>query len=147
MIANWIHIVIVHFAIIGTPWLAYRVIKHRKDPMDEKNWKMIFSASIIFGVITAIAYYTGPDTAEWTKQVLADYPQDHVENHALWGRIAFVIQTITGLMGIMGWASILQEEIPDLRISYLLLFLLTVNTLVLFYTAHLGGHIRRMDLF
>lgn len=146
MIANWIHIVIVHLAVIGTPLLAYRVFAHRKTAMDSKPWKHTFSGLIILSVITAIAYFTGPETADWTKQVLVSFPQDQVENHALWGRVAFVIQVITGLLGIMGWASILQEEKPDRKISIILMVLLIVNTLVILYTAHLGGLIRRMDL-
>lgn len=146
MIANWIHIVIVHLSVIGTPWLAYRIFNHKELSMDSKPWKDTFSATIILAAITAVAYFTGPETAEWTKQVLASFPQDQVEVHALWGRIAFVVQVITGLLGIMGWASILQEEIPDRRIRPLLLLLLIANTLIIFYTAHLGGLVRRMDL-
>ena len=146
MIANWIHIVIVHLAVIGTPYLAYRAVVYRQVPLDAQPWKNTYSGLIILTTITAIAYFTGPDTSEWVKQVLASFSQDQVEDHALWGRIAFVIQGIAGLLGIMGWASILQEEKPDRRIPGILIALLVVNTLVIFYTAHLGGMIRRMDL-
>ena len=146
MTANWIHIVIVHFSVIGTPWLWYQALKHRKEPMDAKPWKVTFSGLITLAVITGIAYFTGPETADWTKQVLASFPQDHVENHALWGRIAFVMQVLTGLIGITGWASILQEEKPAPFIPKLLIFLLFINTFVIMYTAHLGGLIRRLDL-
>ena len=146
MLANWIHIVIVHVAVIVTPWMAYRAFSHRKNPLDTQPWKNNFSGLIILAVITTVAYFTGPEASEWTKQILESFPQDQVEDHALWGRIAFVIQVITGLIGIMGWASILQEEKPDKRIPGLLILLLLVNTLVILYTAHLGGFIRRMDL-
>jgi hypothetical protein len=146
VIANWIHIIIVHLAVIGTPWLAYRVWAHRQTPMDARPWKGTFSGLIILAAIAGIAYFTGPETAEWTKQILASFPQDRVEDHAFWGRIAFVIQVVAGLIGIMAWSSILQEEQPDRRIPGLLLVLLIINTLVMLYTAHLGGMIRRMDL-
>ena len=146
MLANWIHVVIVHLAVIGTPWLAYRVLSHRKAPMDDKAWKGSFIGLIVLAVISSIAYFTGPEAADWTKEVLTSFPQDHVEDHALWGRIAFVIQGIAGLLGVMGWASILQEETPDRRIAGVVIALLITNTLVLLYTAHLGGFIRRMDL-
>ena len=114
--------------------------------MDAKPWKGTFSGLIFLAAITGIAYYTGPETADWTKEVLASYPQDQVEDHAFWGRVAMVIQVIAGLLGFMGWASILQEEKPDRRISIILIALLIINTLVILYTAHLGGMIRRMDL-
>lgn len=146
MIANWIHIVIVHVVVIGTPWLAYRVWAHKQKPMDSKPWKTTYSGLLILAIITGVAYFTGPETAEWAKQVLISFPQDQVEDHALWGRIAFVIQCITGLLGVMGWASILQDEKPHRIISRLLIVLLIINTMVIIYTAHLGGLIRRMDL-
>lgn len=146
MIANWIHVMVVHLAVIGTPWLAYRVLVHRKEALDSKQWKNTYSALLFLGAIAGIAYFTGPKAADWTKQVLATYPQDHVEDHALWGRIAFVIQGLTALIGIMGWASVLQEEKPDKRIPIILMVLLTINTLVMVYTAHLGGLVRRIDL-
>ena len=127
MIANWVHVMIVHLAVIATPWLVCRVLVQRKEPLDSKPWKGTYSALIILGVITAIAYFTGPQAADWTKQVLDPYPQDLVENHALWARVAFVIQVIAALIGVMGWASILQEEKPDKRISAIAMVLLLVK--------------------
>ena len=146
MIFNWVHVVIVHLAVIGTPWLLYRVVLSRKQNLDGPYWKNTFSGLIIVGILASTAFFTGPQAADWTKLILEPYPQDWVENHALWGRIAFVVQTITALLGIMGWASILQEEIPDKRIPTILLILLTANTFIMMYVAHLGGLIRRMDL-
>ena len=137
---------LVHVAIIATPWLTYRAIVHRRDPMDSRPWKVNFSALIVLAIITVIAYFTGPETADWVKGTLTDYPQDLVEDHALWGRIGMVIQGIAGILGIMGWASIAQEEIPDRRIATIVIALLVVNILVLIYTGHLGGQIRRPDL-
>lgn len=146
MIANWIHIAIVHFAVIGTFWLLYRVLKQKKTPLESKPWKETYSATILIGVLATIAYFSGPEAADYLKANVNSYPQDLVENHALWGRIAFVIQVITALIGIMGWASILQEEKPDSRIWIILIALLTANSLVMIYASHLGGQIRRLDL-
>ncbi|HBH06428.1 MAG TPA: hypothetical protein DDX92_07480 [Flavobacteriales bacterium] len=146
MLANWIHIVIVHVTVLGTPWLAYRTIIQRKLPLNSTSWKFNYSATILLGIVAAIAYFTGPESSDYIKQVLTDFPQDHVEDHAFWGRVGFVIQVIAGLVGIMGWASILQEEAPDRRTTVVLITLLIINTLILLYTAHLGGYIRRMDL-
>lgn len=146
MIANWIHVMIVHLVVIGTPWLLYRVLVQRKKSLDSKPWKNTYSLLIILGIIAGIAYFSGPIAADWTKLVLDSYPQNLVENHALWGRVASVVQVIAALIGIMGWASILQEEKPDKKIPIILIILLSINTLVMIYTAHLGGLIRRMDL-
>lgn len=146
MLANWIHIVIVHLAVIGVPYLLYRSIAQRKEALDSRAWKGIFSLLIILGGIAATAYFTGPRAADYTKEILNEYPQDLVENHGLWGRIGFVIQIIAALIGVMGWASILQEEKPDRRLPWVVMILMALNTLVLLYTAHLGGMIRRGDL-
>lgn len=146
MIANWIHIVIVHLAVIGSLWLLYRVINHRKKLLDSKAWKGNYSVSIVIGLIATVSYFTGPEAADHLKMVLDSYPQELIEDHALWGRVAFVIQVITALIGIMGWASILQEEIPDKRISPIMIILLIANAVVIIYTSHLGGQIRRLDL-
>lgn len=146
MIANWIHVMIVHFAIIGTPWLLYRVWIHRQISLESKSWKLNYTAVLVLGAIAAVAYFTGPEAADYAKVVVTDYDQDHVEDHALWGRVAFVIQGVAALVGVMAWASILQEEKPDKRIPAILLVLLSLNTLVLIYASHLGGLIRRMDL-
>ena len=137
---------VVHLAVIGAPWLLYRVFVFRKEELDGKQWKANYSGLLILGITAATAYFTGPEAADWIKQVLNSYPNDLVEDHALWGRGAFVIQVIAALVGIMGWASILQDEKPHKSIPLILLVLLGLNTLILIYTAHLGGMIRRLDL-
>jgi uncharacterized membrane protein len=146
MLANWIHIVIVHLAVIGTPWLLYRTWVHRKKPLAGNHWKGNYTGVLVLGIVASIAYYTGPQAADYTKQILDSYSQDLVEDHALWGRVAFVIQVVAALLGIMGWASILQEEKPYGKLPLLLGVLMLLNTVVIFYTAHLGGLIRRLDL-
>ncbi len=152
MLANWIHIVLVHLPVLATPLLAYAAIRNIRNmgntgqEMDSQPWKVTYTGIIVLTILTSIAYFTGPEAADWTKTVLNDYPQDHVEDHALWGRIAFVVQVLIGLLGIMCWASILQEEKPNTKIGWVMAILLVINTLIILYTAHLGGMIRRMDL-
>lgn len=146
MIANWIHIMIVHLAVIGSPWLFYRVIVYRKHPLDEKKWRANYIVLILLGFSSTLAYFTGPEAADWIKETLKDYSQDLVEDHALWGRVSFVLQVITAFIGIMGLASMLQEEKPYAKIPQILSVLLFINTGIILYTAHLGGLIRRLDL-
>lgn len=146
MWANWIHIMIVHLAVIGTPWLLYRSIAFRKHPLDGKKWRASYIALILLGISSSLAYFTGPDAADWIKANLPTYSQELVEDHALWGRASFVIQVISAFIGIMGLASMLQEEKPYAKIPVILMVLLAINTFLILYTAHLGGMIRRMDL-
>lgn len=146
MWANWIHIMIVHLAVIGTPYLLYRVIAFRKHPLDEKKWRANYIGLILLGISSALAYFTGPEAADWIKAILPSYSQELVEDHALWGRASFVILVIAAFIGIMGLASTLQDEKPYAQIPIILIVLLAINTILILYTAHLGGMIRRLDL-
>ena len=147
MSSAWIHIITVHLPVIGIPLLLYFVVRSQKKETSDKIWKQIYSFLILLAIITTISYFTGPTTADWLKNHLEEYPQNIVENHALWGRVAFTVQFILGVLGIMGWSSILQEEQPSRKLHFMILILLILNTVVIIYTAHLGGMIRRPDLF
>lgn len=145
MLANWFHISIVHLAVLGIPFLTYCVFSQRKLPLNAKSWRYTYIGLILLAIITTVAYITGPQTADYVKEVVENYPQTQVEDHALWGRIVLILQVIAGLIGIMGLASVLQDEKPERIIFTLLAILLTANTLIVLYTAHLGGYIRRLD--
>lgn len=145
MYSAYIHLVSVHISVLGTPLLLIWVISNLK--MQSNNqWKWIYSTGILLAILTSLSYFTGPATADWVKILLSTYPQNLVENHALWGRFGFIVQILIGLMGIMALANALQDEKPYKSIAYILLFLLIINTFILVYTAHLGGLIRRPDL-
>jgi hypothetical protein len=88
-------------------------------------------SAIAMAIITSISYFTGPATAEHVKIVLQNYPQDLVESHALWGRIAFIVQIFAGLIGIMGLSSYLQEEKPSPKIAvWILVMILLCHTCI-----------------
>lgn len=145
MYAAYLHLVSVHIPVLGTPLLLIWVISNLKM-QSIVRWKWIYSMSILLAVLTSLSYFTGPATADWVKMHLATYPQNTIENHALWGRFGFIFQIFIGLIGVMALSNAIQDEKPYKSIPYLLVFLLIINTFVLVYTAHLGGLIRRIDL-
>jgi len=98
------------------------------------------------GIIVSVSYFSGPSTADWVKNHYGLYNQNLVENHALWGRIVFIIQIFISLLGVMSLSNYLQDEKNSPKIHYLMLILLVINTIIILYTAHLGGLIRRVDL-
>jgi uncharacterized membrane protein len=112
----------------------------------EKTWKRIFGVSLLLTIFTSISYFTGPATADHVKTILQNYPQDLVENHALWGRIAYILQVFSGLISITGLSSLFQDEKPSPKLPLILLIINLISVLILIYTAHLGGIIRRPDL-
>jgi hypothetical protein len=136
----------VHLPVIGTPILFYFVWQNRNTVLNSQVWKTLFLWFVILSILTSIAYFSGPQTADYLKDILQVYPQDIIESHALWGRIAFVIQAMMGLIGIMGLSSILQGEKPSAKLPFILIILLLINVVILIWTAHLGGMVRRPDL-
>lgn len=96
--------------------------------------------------MASIAYFTGPATAEWVKEEISNYSKNLVENHALWGRVGFIMSILTGILGIVAITNYAQDEKPHQAIPWILFFILLINVLVFTYTAHLGGLIRRPDL-
>lgn len=145
MTSAWFHIITVHLPVIGTPIVLYLVLKSIKEDTTTILWKRIYSLLILLAILVSISYFSGPTTAEWIKEQLDHYPKALVENHALWGRIAFTIQVMLGVLGIMGLSNNLQGGQPIKKLPWIILILLAVNTLILIYTAHLGGMIRRPD--
>jgi hypothetical protein len=113
-----------------------------------RTWKQIYAVAIVMAIITSISYFTGPATAEHVKIVLQNYSQDLVESHALWGRIAFIVQIFAGLIGIMGSIKLPTRGKTFSKITvYLVCFTPYKCIDTLLYTAHLGGMIRRPDLY
>jgi NADH:ubiquinone oxidoreductase subunit 4 (subunit M) len=134
----------VHLTVLGTPILLVWLMTYFRNK-NESQLKWIYRMGILLVFITSLSYFTGPSTADWVKNNIANYPQDLVENHALWGRIAFILQIFSALIGIMAISSYWQDEIPSKKLPYVLALILLVNTIILIYTAHLGGSIRRPD--
>ena len=141
----YLHIITVHLPVVLTPVMIVWIFSSLKKP-SETTWKKIYSVTLLLTFITAVSYFTGPSTANHVKEILQSYRQDLVEDHALWGRVAFVLQVFSGLMAIMGLSAYLQGDKPVSKLPLILLLISVLSTLVLLYTAHLGGMIRRVDL-
>ena len=145
MVNSWWHIISVHIPVVGTPILLIWAIANM-GVQNAANWKWIYTTGFLLAIVTSISFFTGPSAADWVKLHLENYPIDLVENHALWGRFAFIVQILIGLLSIMAISNYAQNEKTDVKIPFIFLFLLTVNVILLIYTAHLGGMIRRPDL-
>jgi hypothetical protein len=140
-----LHIILVHIPVIGTPLLVYLGWKAiQKNTLN--NYKAYYWSVLILSVLTSVAYFTGPQTAEWIKTHLAEYPQEIIEDHALWGRFVFIGNVFSGILALMAVLNYVQNEKPHKSIPWILLIVLGINFLLLVYTVHLGGMIRRPDL-
>ncbi len=123
--------------------LGWKAIRSKKTT---HYHKLYYWGSIILAVSASIAYFTGPATAEWIKNNITTYSKDLVENHALWGRIGFIVSILSGLLGVMAISNYAQGERPHKAIPWILFIILLLNVCIFAYTTHLGGLIRRPDL-
>jgi len=140
------HIILVHIPIVVTPILVYIGWKAFQSKTT-KDYKIFYWFVLVASLLTVAVYFTGPQTAEWVKTHVTNYPQELVENHALWGRFVFIGSVFAGVLALMAVLNYAQEEIPHKAIPWILMLLLVLNILLLLYTAHLGGMIRRPDLW
>jgi len=140
-----LHIMLVHIPVIGTPLLIYLgwIAIQKKTT---KSYKTYYGAVLSLTILILVVYFTGPQTAEWIKNHLTVYPQEIIESHALWGRFVFIGSVFSGILALMALLNYAQDEKPHKSIPWILLLTLGINFLVLIYTVHLGGMIRRPDL-
>ena len=141
----FLHIMFVHFPVLGTPlllFLGWKAVRSKSI----RNYKTFYWLTLITSLLTVAVYFTGPQTAEWIKTNLLEYPKELVETHALWGRFAFIGSVFSGILGLMAIMNYAQDEKPHKSIPWILIIVLVLNVFVLMYTAHLGGMIRRPDL-
>jgi len=142
----WLHIAVVHIPVLGTPVLLFIGIKALQSKT-VSQLKLFYWGSLLVASFAVLAYFTGPATADWVKNVFSEYNQEFVENHALWGRLGFVSAVFSGLLGVMAISSYAQEDVPHKAIPWVLVIFQIINLGLFIYTAHLGGLIRRPDLF
>ncbi len=141
----WVHIIVVHIPVLGTGLLVYMGLKSVYS-LEEKRLKSFYWSSLLVAIFASLAYFTGPSTADWVKNSFSNYPQDLVENHALWGRFGFTISILSALLGVMAISNYAQDEPPHKAIPWVLLSIQILLLVLFIYTAHLGGLIRRPDL-
>lgn len=98
-------------------------------------------------ITAAIAYFTGPGTADWLKSLPQTFNKELIENHALWGRFTFMAAMLTGLIGLMNRVQKNEEEHPAKTLYFIQFILVIISLCLIMYTAHLGGAIRRPDLW
>ncbi len=145
MYADFLHIILVHIPVFGgliSAFLGWRALKHK----DAKTCKIFYGSAIVLGILASIAYFSGVETAIWLKAHDKAYNLTRVENHALWGRVGFIVSVLGGLMGVVGISAYAQEEKPHKITPYLLFITALCLALLMLYVAHLGGLIRRPEL-
>lgn len=143
MIWSWLHVVIVHlpvFASVASTFLLWKALRSQYHLRIQNAllWVMITALS------ASLAYFTGAPSADYLQTVM-EINQAHIEDHAIFGRIAFVVMAFSGAGALAAQLNFLQEEEPPKALLWAVLICCLLASLILLWTAHLGGSLRRPD--
>lgn len=144
MLWSWLHVILVHVPVILAPLGAFVLIMAIKSH-SRREFKFAYSLILISTALSGLAYFTGPLAAEFLDPITS-ISQDALENHALWGRIAFTLMMMAGAGALIPILNYLQEEEPHPLLVYAVLTLTMLSFAMLVWTAHLGGLLRRPEL-
>ncbi len=109
------------------------------------EYKMAYGLVLISAAASVTAYFTGPPAAEWLSGVLT-LDQVWIEDHALWGRVAFTIMALAGAASLVALLAYWQDEQPHASLPWVVGGLTLLAFAAMVWTAHLGGLIRRPEL-
>ena len=144
MWATWLHVMVVHVPVILTPvglLLLFRATRSAR----ESDFKLAYTVILVASIAAIVAYLTGPQAAEFLQEII-ELDQDSVEDHGLWGRVAFTVMVLAGAGALLAIIAYLQEEEPHAAIAWVVIGLSILATGLLIWTAHLGGLLRRAEL-
>jgi hypothetical protein len=144
MWASWTHLLVVHVPVVLTPvalWLLVRAVRS----VSEYDFKIAYGMVLIVAVFSVLAYVTGPMAADWLNEEIA-LEAARSEDHALFGRAAFTVTSLAGAAALVALLSYLQEEEPQRWLPWTVAGFLVIALVLLIWTAHLGGLIRRPEL-
>lgn len=143
MIWSWLHVVVVHLPIFGSIASTVLLWKALKS-----QYHLRIQNALVWVMFTAIgaalAYFTGAPSADYLQTVM-EINQAQIEDHAIFGRIAFVVMAFSGAGALASQLNYLQEEEPPKGLLWAVLMCCLLACLLLLWTAHLGGSLRRPD--
>ncbi|MEL6822758.1 MAG: hypothetical protein AAFP70_13430 [Calditrichota bacterium] len=144
MWTTWLHLIVVHVPVLFSPLALFFLVRAMRSKAIP-DYQLAYSFVIIAALTSAAAYFTGPGAADWLSEILT-LEQNLLEDHALWGRVAFTVMLIAGVMALMAILAYFQEETPHPALSWGIAVLIFISSLMLIWTAHLGGLLRRPEL-
>jgi len=141
---TWLHLIVVHIPVLFSP-LALIFLFRAMRSKTVSDYQLAYSFVIIVALTSTVSYFTGQGAAEWLTDILT-LEQNLLEDHALWGRVAFTILLLAGVMALIAVLAYFQEEEPHSSLPWAIAMLMFISTIILIWTAHLGGLLRRPEL-
>ncbi|MBC8405586.1 MAG: hypothetical protein H8E15_10190 [Planctomycetes bacterium] len=115
---------------------------------DERLQKLCYAVFLGCAVLTAVAYYTGPwayelyETFDWFNAEM----KARTEDHAIMGRNSFVGMVLLGLGSLVALLGYAQGQAPAKPLRWGIFTIALVLSLLLIWTSHEGGLIRRLEI-
>jgi hypothetical protein len=115
---------------------------------DERLQKLCYVVFLGCALLTAVAYYTGPGAYEiyqsydWFSETM----QARTEDHAVMGRNSFVGMVLLGLGSLVALLGYAQGQPPAKPLRWGVFGIALALALLLIWTSHEGGLIRRLEI-
>lgn len=93
-----------------------------------------------------VSYFTGPRAFELLKAADPSVETPLIEDHAVFGKAAFVILMLVGVIDLGAIMQYLQGQSPSKIQRWSILIGMIVSAAVLIWAAHLGGLIRHSEI-
>ncbi len=147
MSAAELHIALVHGPVVACLFAALLfglALRWR----DERLQKFCYLVFLICTALTAVAYYTGPGAYEAFEAMdwFTEEMKVRTEDHAVMGRTSFVGMILLGLGSLVSLLGYAQGQPPAKPLRWGIFAVALLLALLMVWTSHEGGMIRRLEI-
>ena len=142
-----LHIALVHGPVVGCLF-ATVLFALALRWQDERLQKFCYLVFLGCAALAGLAYYTGPgayeayEAFEWFSEEM----KARTEDHALMGRTSFVGMVLLGLGALVSLLGYAQGQPPAKPLRWGIFALALIMSLLMIWTSHEGGMIRRLEI-
>ena len=134
------HVLIVHLPVVGTLF-TFAVLVFAAAVGDRRTVLFGCALAVVCAAAAAAAYGTGPPAYEVVGAAVDEPTRALAEQHAVMGRVAFVLGIVAGIIALQALLRAAAAEDPSPWVVRALAALLLLLAGILSWTAHLGGGI------
>jgi protein-S-isoprenylcysteine O-methyltransferase Ste14 len=114
---------------------------------DERLQKLCYVSFLLCAAFSGVAYFTGPATYEFLQELegFTSEMRARAEDHAVTGRAVFVGMVLLGLGALVSLLAHAQGQPPSKSLRWGILVAAIFMSLLLAWTSHEGGLVRRLE--
>lgn len=143
---DWVHVHLLlnHVPVVGTVIavlvLVAGIVRRDRDVVRVSLWLLVLMA-----LAAVVVYLTGEPTEE-AVEGLAGFSEATIERHEEVALVATIIAAMAGLAGLGGMLAFRGSGPFPIRTVSIVLFVALASSVVMAYTANLGGQIRHSEI-